>query len=124
MGLYIIDPYGIIWTYGTPIIKNQRQPPCLLNATWLPVARTRGLVAGQTCVVRYRLQGACSYYGHNHTVLKDEREPVTGPATDWTPRGGGHFLIFYDIFCGSAIWGTRDSVSGVGYYGVRNGSKW
>eukprot|EP00438_Fugacium_kawagutii_P017861 Skav216081 [mRNA] locus=scaffold2042:20902:28965:+ [translate_table: standard] len=38
--------------------------------------RKAGLVAGQTCVVRYRLQGACSYYGHNHTVLKDEREPV------------------------------------------------
>ena len=39
----------------------------------------RGLVAGQTCVVRYRLQGACSYYGFGHTVLKDEREPVPWP---------------------------------------------
>lgn len=38
----------------------------------------QGLVAGQTCVVRYRLQGACSYYGPGHTVLKDEREPAPG----------------------------------------------
>lgn len=38
----------------------------------------QGLVAGQTCVVRYRLQGACSYYGQGHTVLKDEREPAPG----------------------------------------------
>ena len=42
-----------------------------------------GLVAGQTCVVRYRLQGACSYYGPGHTVLKDEREPVPGTLGPW-----------------------------------------
>eukprot|EP00930_Biecheleria_cincta_P029313 TRINITY_DN20403_c0_g1_i2.p1 TRINITY_DN20403_c0_g1~~TRINITY_DN20403_c0_g1_i2.p1 ORF type:complete len:2461 (-),score=358.89 TRINITY_DN20403_c0_g1_i2:579-7961(-) len=66
------------------------------------------LLAGQTCVVRYRLQGACSFWGPGHTVLKDEREPITWPpqrkmlgetafialvprGLSWVSAGGGGF---------------------------------
>ena len=73
------------------------------------------LVAGQTCVVRYRLQGACSYYGQGHTVLKDEREPVpwpvprkvlgdtpfialVPPGLSYCAAGGGGFYLGHQAF--------------------------
>lgn len=66
------------------------------------------LLAGQTCVVRYRLQGACSFWGPGHTVLKDEREAIAWPpprkmlgetafvalvprGLSWVSAGGGGF---------------------------------
>eukprot|EP00439_Symbiodinium_sp_Y106_P055535 s3836_g7.t1 len=73
------------------------------------------LVAGQTCVVRYRLQGPCSYYGSGHTVLKDEREPVpwpvprkvlgdtpfialVPPGLSYCAAGGGGFYLGHQAF--------------------------
>ena len=66
-------------------------------------------------MVRYRLQGACSYYGPGHTVLKDEREPVpwpvprkvlgdtpfialVPPSLTYCAAGGGGFYLGHQAF--------------------------
>ncbi|CAJ1395151.1 unnamed protein product [Effrenium voratum] len=73
------------------------------------------LVAGQTCIVRYRLQGVCSYFGPGHTVMKDEREPVpwpvprkvlgdtpfialVPPGLSYCAAGGGGFYLGHQAF--------------------------
>jgi len=73
------------------------------------------LLAGQTCVVRYRLQGPSCFWPATHTVIKDERDAITWPVPrkmlgdtpfiglvprglSWCAAGGGGFYLGCQAF--------------------------
>jgi len=100
---------------STEVSARQDYASVFTNISDVLSVSTSHLRAGQVCVVRYRLAGACNYWHPNHRVLKDEREPLPWPVPRkvlgetpfvalvprglrWTSAGGGGFYLGTQAF--------------------------
>lgn len=63
---------------GQPTIRPRSLFPNIGDVLCTPSGR---LLAGQTCVVRYRLQGPTSFWPASHIVMKDEKDAVAWPVS-------------------------------------------